>query len=190
MKKVAFIIVLLSFFTFCNLNSEELTKGIGFTAGQLSGIGFNYRQYFEKNGMQFTLGLISNADNKPTFPARYSRDFLIKNGWKVNGWVSAMFLRTIRNNENSRFYYFVAGSVNIDQTKKYKQYYQAYQPYQPMGSPVKYTDDKNKTYFGPGVGIELKPSKYFSIMLELPVSISNNKKIITYIPQGGFIIKF
>lgn len=179
MKKVVFIVVLLSFFTFCNLNSEEYTKGIGFTAGQLSGIGFNYRQYFDKNGMQFTFGFISTSDKKPRFTNFYTNT---KTGWEINGWLAAMYLRTLRDSDNTKFYFFAGTSINIDRKDIYTQY--------SNGSVDKITKNRDKVYFGPGLGIELKASKYFSLIFELPVSISDNKKIVTYIPQGGFIIKF
>lgn len=179
MKKVIFIVVLLSVFTFCNLNSEELTKGVGFTAGQLSGIGFNYRQYFDKNGMQFTFGFISTSDKAPKFTDSYTNT---KTGWEINGWLSAMYLRTIRDSDNSRFYFFAGTSINIDRKDVYVQ--------DNSGTVVKTTKNHDKVYFGPGLGIELKASKYFSLLFELPVSISDNKKIVSYIPQGGFIIKF
>ncbi len=186
MKKLILICVVLSFATFI-FSSEVLNRGLGFTAGKVSGIGLAYRQYYEKNGFQFTVGLLSSADKVPDFPETYYDDSYTKTGWEVDGWLSAMYLRVLRQSEVTRFYYFVGASINIDYKKKYTQEYSANSQY---GSPVKKTINDNAYYFGPGIGVEFQLSKYISLNVELPVSISSDSKIDTYIPQGGIIIKF
>lgn len=210
MKKGKFIIFFLLAFSLIKLSANEEmkieenfdstvaenynNKGLGFTAGQISGIGFAYRQYFEKNGMQFTFGLLSNADKVPKFSDNtYDSTSIKKTGWEVDGWLSFMYLRTLRDSENTKFYYFVGASLNIDYAEEYTQNYQ-YDPYAgeiiKLGSPKKSGLNKNSYYFGPGIGLDLKVSKYISFIIELPVSISSDKKIETYIPQGGVLIKF
>lgn len=204
MTKGKLIIFLLLALSLCKLNGvdnlklnekvdAEYKRGLGFTAGKISGVGFAYRQYYEKNGFQFTLGFISNADKVPKFSSTSNNLTETKKGWDVDGWVGFMFLRTLRESESSRFYYFLGGSMNIDYTKKYTQNYSSTGSSSKLykeGSPVKDGRNNNSYYFGPGIGVDFKISKYISFIIELPISISSDKKIETYIPQGGVIIKF
>lgn len=172
---------------------KENTQGLGFTAGRVSGVGFAYRQYFDKSGIQFTFGLLSDADNVPKFPEESNTSVITKKGWDVDGSIGFMYLRTLRESEKSRFYYFLGASLNIDYTKKYIQNYQYDSSVGELvkyGSPVKDIKNNNSYYYGPGIGIDFKLSKYVSFIVELPVSISSDKKIETYIPQGAIIIKF
>lgn len=168
-------------------SENVLDRGLGFTAGKVSGIGIAYRQFFQKNGFQFTLGLLSDADEVPKFPVTYYNEYNTKTGWEVDGWISGMYLRVLRQSEFTRFYCFLGASMNIDYKKKYTQEYVSGQI---SGSPVKKTKNDNAYYFGPGIGIEFKLSRFISFNAELPVSVSSNYKIDTYIPQAGIIVKF
>ncbi len=187
MKVSGSILIIVMCLSTLGLSSEEFNRGLGFTAGTISGIGATYRHYFDDQGVQFTLGILSNADNVPKFPADYSGGFLTKNGWDIDGWLSFMYLRTLRESEFTKFYYFVGASYEIDYTKKYTQEYAAGGQ---VGSPVKKIRNDNSYYFGPGIGLDFQLSKYISLIVELPLSISSKMKIITYIPQGGIIVKF
>lgn len=187
MKKILMLVLIIFTLVTVEIMAEDFNKGLGFTAGKISGVGFAYRQYFEKNGMQFTFGLLSTGDKVPHFPNEYYEDYRVKRGWEMDGWVSAMYLRTLRESELSRFYYFVGASVNLDYTKKYKQEYIGGIS---SGSPVMTRHNDNSYYIGPGIGLDFRVSKYISFMIELPVSFSSDKKIDTYIPQGGVIVRF
>ena len=187
MKKKVTLGLLFLLFLYINIYAETYNRGLGFTAGKVSGIGFAYRQYFEKNGMQLTFGFLSDADNVPKFPETYYSDSLSKTGWEVDGWMSAMYLRVLRESELTKFYYFVGGSINIDYKKQYTQMYLANQQ---DGSPEKKIKNDNAYYFGPGIGLDFQISKYVSFIIELPVSISSDMKIDTYVPQGGVIVRF
>ncbi len=175
-----------------NINADEYLRGLGFTAGRLSGVGITYRQYFEKNGLQFTFGMISNRDKDPSFPeeAKWSwnnNGEVTKTGWQLDGSMGAMFIRTIRDSNKSRFYYFVGGSVEIEYRNKYTQ---TYEDGFIVGSAVKKRHKKYDYYFGPGIGVDFRINKYISLLVELPMSISTDKKIESYIPQGAIIIRF
>lgn len=193
MKKFLFLIIVLIVLTSVSIAAEEFNRGLGFTAGKISGVGFAYRQYFNNNGIQFTFGMLADRDNVPKFPSSPSNyelddnDGITKTGWEVDGWLSFMYLRTLRKSEQTRFYYFVGASMNIDYTKKYTQYYVSNEISE---SPVKKRHNDNKYYFGPGIGLDFQVSKYISFIIELPVSISSDNKIDTYIPQGGVIVRF
>jgi len=194
MRKVVLIVLMLFTLATVNLVAEDFHRGLGFTAGHISGVGFAYRQYFDKNGLQFTVGMLSDRDNTPKFPdTLYKKDSITKTGWEVDGWVSAMFLRTLRESEFVRFYWFVGGSMKIDYTKKYTQAYvepESGHYYEISGEPVKKRHNNNDFFFGPGVGLDYQLSKNISLIIELPLSISSDKKIETYIPQGGIIVRF
>lgn len=202
-KVKTLILIILTLFVFSlnatdDLDTKEtktavFQNGLGFTAGKISGVGFNYRQYFDKNGIQFTFGLLTNADKVPTFPADGVSGSVTKTGWDVDGWVSLMYLRTLRETPRSKFYYFIGGSMNIDYSKKYTQKYE-WSPseyvWTKLGSPVKDGRNNNEYYFGPGIGIDISLGKYVSLIVELPISISSNKEIVSYVPQGSILIKF
>lgn len=168
-------------------NNSEYLSGLGFTAGKISGVGFAYRRYFAKSGVQFTFGLLSNADKVPSFSDESYSDTRTKTGWDVDGWLSFMYLRTIRESDDTRFYYFLGGSMNIDYSKKYTQNYENNIA---SGDPIKKIRNDNSYYFGPGIGLDFRVSKYISFIVELPISISSDKKIETYIPQGSIQVKF
>lgn len=193
MKKGLVLIVVIFILSSVDMMAEEFNRGLGFTAGRISGVGFAYRQYFDKMGIQFTFGMLSDQDkipNFPTSPSSYQLDennSITKTGWEVDGSLSFMLLRTLRNTDSTRFYCFAGASIDIDYTKKYTQLYVSSDM---SGSPVKKTNNNNRYYFGPGVGVDFQVSKYVSFIVELPIAISSDKKVETYIPQGGVIIRF
>ncbi len=186
MKKEILMVIVLVMLTL-SFSAETLDRGLGFTAGKVSGIGLAYRQYFAKNGLQFTVGLLSNADKVPKFPESHYDDSYTKTGWEVDGWLSAMYLRVLRESELTKFYCFVGASINIDYKKKYTQEYIAGNQ---SGSIEKKVINNNAYYVGPGIGIEFEMSRYINLNLELPISISSDSKIDTYVPQASIIVKF
>lgn len=187
MKKVLLLILLVLILGSVDIIAEEYNRGLGFTAGRISGVGFTYRQYMEKNGIQFTFGMLSDRDKKPSFP-ELSDESITLTGWKVIGSLSFMYLRTLRKSERTRFYWFAGASMDIDYRKRYTQNYN--NSGNQLGSPSDKGFSDNNYYFGPGVGLDFQVSKYVSFMIELPISISSDKKIETYIPQGGILVRF
>lgn len=187
MKKNLMLVIILLLLSL-SLSAVVNERGFGFTAGKVSGIGLAYRQYNERNGFQFTVGLLSSSDRIPKFPSESYNDSITKTGWDVDGWVSAMYINILRESEFNKFYWFFGASMNIDYKKKYTQEYD--NAHDPVGNIDKKVVNDNAFYFGPGIGVDFRLSKYVSFNIELPISISSDSKIDTYIPQGAIIVRF
>ena len=208
LKKVTLMIILLV--SLIALTGEQISeRGLGFSAGTISGIGFSYRQYIEDYGFQVTCGLTASGDEKPDFDesisgSLYSNDtYLIsksKDGWDLDGSLGVMFISTLRKNEHSRFYYFVGGSVKLDRKKKYYQTYERNEIdidgnrdtnfHIVDGAERSKTINNDIYYYGPGIGLDLDLSKYLSLAFEWPLTFSSEKEIIMYIPQCSLNFKF
>ena len=192
MIKVIVLVVCILLLCSADILSEDLQQGFGFTAGRISGVGIAYRQYFDKNGIQVTFGMFSNREEIPKFPtsANYGWEHDGSNtkiGWELVGSYSLMYLRTLRMNEETRFYYFLGASMELDYKKKYTQ---DYENGIAVGIPVEKNAYNHDYFFGPGLGIDFKVNDNISFVVELPISISSDLEIETYIPQGGIVLKF
>jgi len=133
-----------------NVFSEEgvfSQKGLGFTAGALSGIGLAYRQHFQNRwGFQIGGGAWGDHD-----------------GFEYHTGLEA--LRTIERTNLTRFYGL--GGVGLEGSREgYEGYWS-----DTTNVPHYYSSRRNSTvlYLGTGIGIEFtEPKKGISLAVELP----------------------
>ncbi len=198
MKKICFVMMFL-LIVVSVFGEQYSERGLGFSAGTVSGIGFSYRQYVKDFGYQITVGITASDDKKPNFSDTISEYGLSgntitksKKGWELDGSIGLMLIKTLKDYEHSKFYCFVGGSVRLDRKKVYSRVYDASNraTYYLTDIETSKTVNDDVYYFGPGIGVDLELSKHASFALEWPLTISSEKKIVMYIPQCSLTFKF
>ncbi len=181
----------------------ELQHGLGFAAGQISGIGFSYRQMRESFGFQITAGFISytnDTEMSPGYTRSYDRDVWIPPEIvmeersierETDGSAGLTLFKILHKSDRSRFY-LLAGISSFFSHETYK--VQEYQykikneetySYMPTGTSSKESEFDQTLFGGIGLGLELKITDNIRFAFEWPLSISNQGDVYMYIPQAG-----
>jgi len=177
--------------------------GLGFAAGQPSGLGLSYRKMSDNYGFQITIGALSvNQDNwggnyyrlgdvaidwipstKPFTEKNYLRE--------TNANLGILIFKVLHSAKRSRFYAFAGGSVfyNVDSFEEYTYEYQlqsddTYVVHEISG-PKKSSESHSTIYGGVGIGIEFRITQNIRVAVEWPLTLSSNGDFVMYIPQTG-----
>ncbi len=196
------VILLLGLLIALPLQAEP-TQGVGFAAGQLSGIGLSYRVLMENYGMQITLGAISLKENgyeEPYMP-RYPYDphYSKANppGFTQERWlretdanIGLMFMKSLHKSKISTLYIFTGFCAFYSWDSIEEQYYEPvvtddYYDYAPVGEAKKRVRQNNTFFGGGGLGFEVRFSPNFRLAIEWPLTFTSDGDFIMYIPQAG-----
>ncbi len=199
-RKTCFF-VLLGFFSL--LHADPI-QGIGFAAGQLSGIGLSYRVMQEKYGLQITVGAISLKEDEPGYydsrpqpyppDASYPIDESYLETYRVretDANLGLLFMKTLHSSSRARLYALTGFCVFLQADTYEVQEYglqhvddEKYH-YVPVGDRKKETEQSSTFYGGFGIGIEIKFTPNIRLALEWPLSFSSDGDFVMYIPQAG-----
>ncbi len=179
-------------------------NGLGFAAGQLSGIGFSYRHLAERYGFQITFGVLSlkeNGDSRPqTVRGEYDPSKFIPpvdtnpysyNARDFHANVGLMLMQVLHTAKRSRLYVFTGLSWRRTVNTYVEQYYgyriidSSTWEYGPVGKEKKRSDVETTGYVGAGIGMEFKITENIRIALEWPLTYSSEGDLVMYIPQAG-----
>jgi len=206
MKKVMFFLLFISL----SVSAKEMKHGLGFAAGQISGIGLSYRNVNDMWAWQFTFGAISNKNDWEEYDSS-SRIYAPANEpewWSESEWMQVSggrntygsaginIYRYLHKGERSSFYTMGGLAIFFEHEKEeYSQYF-----YERVNTEyvqrVKGSETKTEThydqtvYFGAGIGIEFLVFDNIRIAFELPLTFSNDGDFFMYIPQTAIQYMF
>jgi len=183
---------------------SEPIHGLGFAAGQLSGVGLSYRVMTEHYGAQVTFGALSIKDESSEINYPNNGQYPIDTTWPMaqsysetyhlrstDGNIGLMFMKTLHRSKWATLY-ALTGFCTFFQIDKYEeQLYELeninneYYEYRASGEAKKYTEKKNTLYGGLGIGIEIRFSTNIRMAIEWPLTYSSKGDFIMYIPQVG-----
>ncbi len=179
------------------------THGVGFAAGQLSGIGLSYRVMMENYGVQVTVGGLSIKDSgmDESYPQRTYYDPAYPKpeleGFTQSQWVrethaniGLMFLKSLHKSKISTLYVFT-GFCSFFRWDTIKE--QRYEPqlngnyydYVPVGESETRVEKDNTFYGGGGFGFEIRFTPNIRLAIEWPLTFSSEGDFVMYIPQVG-----
>jgi hypothetical protein len=185
------------------LFAQEMTHGLGFAAGELSGVGFSYRYLPEGNGFQVSFGVLS-LSNKNSAPQEYnvttspgswlpSTDPYPNsyNSREIHANIGLMVMKVLHQAKRSRFY-AMAGFSYFHRTQIFKERYYGFRMinettfhYGPVGDEQVRKEQENTTYGGIGIGMEFKITDNIRFALEWPLTYSSKGDLVMYYPQAG-----
>ena len=195
--------------------NKELSKGLGFSAGMISGTGFSYRQINEKHGFQITFGIMSFSDdediNEYYFSDGYNSTYN-PNYWtpdtsgikteyeygNAGNWgnLGFTYFMPLHRSTKSLFYMMTGISTYFSSDIKYSKDYRyiilsdSTYSYEPI-TEIKKTDNFDyELFLGIGIGIEDKHTDNIRLSIDLPLTFSNKGKITMLIPQAGIYYYF
>jgi len=205
-KRLLVIVVLL--FVVClsqgqtqssKLKEESRNTGLGFHFGTISGNGFSYRKYYNKSGLQVTLGGFTSGSKEinNSIYGNYNGASIItitENGRKTKLSSAINYVRTLDTNQVGRFYIVAGGSLLSSFIRQYEIDYQ-------MVDWTHYTlikdhperkkwDSDYAYYFGFGLGFDFNLGQNFHCTVELPLTVDEESEIKMYIPQVGIYYFF
>jgi len=205
-KRLLVIVVLL--FVVClsqgqtqssKLKEESRNTGLGFHFGTISGNGFSYRKYYNKSGLQVTLGGFTSGSKEinNSIYGNYNGASIItitENGRKTKLSSAINYVRTLDTNQVGRFYIVAGGSLLSSFIRQYEIDYQ-------MVDWTHYTlikdhperkkwDSDYASYFGFGLGFDFNLGQNFHCTVELPLTVDEESEIKMYIPQVGIYYFF
>lgn len=178
-------------------------QGVGFAAGQLSGIGLSYRVMMDNYGIQVTVGGLSIKDSgvddivpgrtyyDPAYPKPELQGFT-QSQWvrETHANIGLMFLKSLHKSKNSTLYVFTGfcGFFSWDTIKE--QYYEPqlngnYYDYVPVGKSERRIEKDNTVYGGGGLGFEIRFTPNIRLAIEWPLTFSSDGDFVMYIPQAG-----
>lgn len=196
-------LIILVFLTVLPLSAQELVHGLGFAAGQLSGIGFSYRYLPKDYGFQVSFGVLSLKDNNEG-PQEYTGTYS-PGTWlpgtdqypysyqsrSIHANIGLMLIKVLHEAKRSRFY-VMAGFSYFHRAEIYKETYYGYRliddttfKYGPVGNERERTERENTSYGGIGIGMEFRITDNIRVALEWPLVYSNKGDLVMYIPQAG-----
>ena len=206
MKRLLVIVALL--FVVClsqgqtqssKLKEESRNTGLGFHFGTISGNGFSYRKYYNKSGLQVTLGGFTSGSKEinNSIYGNYNGASIItitENGRKTKLSSAINYVRTLDTNQVGRFYIVAGGSLLSSFIRQYEIDYQ-------MVDWTHYTlikdhperkkwDSDYAYYFGFGLGFDFHLGQNFHCTVELPLTVDEESEIKMYIPQVGIYYFF
>ncbi|MBU0711564.1 hypothetical protein KKC74_15385 [bacterium] len=217
MKKWIFIQLIVSL-TIVFAQDNNLSKGLGLSAGMISGTGFSYRQMNEKNGFQISLGIkyISDEDddiNTYYFSDGYTRDYNsdywipdtsdITTEYEYSygcsgpwGNLGLTYFIPLHRAKKSLFYTMVGIGTYYSSDVKYSRDYKyvilsdSTYSYEPITDIQKIIISDYVIFFGIGMGIEYQFTENIRMSADLPLTFSNYGDIIMTIPQIGIYYYF
>jgi hypothetical protein len=185
------------------LFAHEMANGLGFAAGELSGIGFSYRYLPEDYGFQVSFGVLSlsNKDDVPqeytgtTFPGNYLPSTepypYSYSSRETHANIGLMLMKVLHRAKRSRFY-VMTGFSYFYRTQTYTETYYGYRMidattfrYGPVGNEQERKERKGTTYGGIAIGMEFKVTDNIRFALEWPLTYSSNGDLVMYYPQAG-----
>ena len=188
----------------CSLFAKEPVRGLGFAAGQISGLGISYRMMGEKYGFQATFGGLSQKQDdeyqydeirKPYEPEYWqpsTAPFTFQERLRetdVN--LGLMVMKVLHSAKWSTFYAFTGASI-FYQVETFNEYHYQYELYDDnsysqmkTGGPTKKSSSSSTIYGGAGIGIEIKFTQNIRLAVEWPLTLSSKGDFIMYIPQTG-----
>lgn len=185
-------------------HAAEPVHGLGFAAGQPSGVGLSFRKMSDNYGFQVTFGALSqNQDNRGYDTYQIEKDAAYEKPSlepftekyylrETNANLGILVFKVLHTAERSRFYGFVGGSIfyNLDTFKEYKYQYQL-RPgddvyiQQEIGKPTKSSESSNTIYAGAGIGMEFRITQNIRVAVEWPLTVSSEGDFVMYFPQAG-----
>jgi hypothetical protein len=181
------------------LKEESRNTGLGFHFGTISGNGFSYRKYYNKSGLQVTLGGFTSGSKEinNSIYGNYNGASIItitENGRKTKLSSAINYVRTLDTNQVGRFYIVAGGSLLSSFIRQYEIDYQ-------MVDWTHYTlikdhperkkwDSDYAYYFGFGLGFDFNLGQNFHCTVELPLTVDEESEIKMYIPQVGIYYFF
>lgn len=205
------LIISLSLFA----QDKELSNGLGFAAGFISGSGFSYKHDFGQSAYQITFGVLATNTNdncsnyhmedsmiynndydKPDTTSVYSNSCDKSNMWANIGF---QYLYKLNRAKKSSFYLLtgVSGYFNSSEYEKQKykyviddstHYHEEY-----VGDKYSTTENRLTLNAGIGLGMEYKITKNIRTSFELPLILSLNDSKLNlrmFIPQVSLIYFF
>ena len=206
MKKIIFTIII-SGFLFAQYS--DLSSGLGFAGGLVSGSGFSYRHIGDKRGFQVTGGLVMfNVDNidddgyfseqlefstekiaaDPDFLENFNRGDGETRVWSNLGYT---YYKPFHRASKSMFYGLVGASIYYSSQVFLKVDYTQISStdstvtFKKTGNSKQETEHQFDFFGGIGIGIEYKLTDNIRLHLEIPITIKDDGNIWMYIPQGG-----
>lgn len=178
--------------------------GLGFAAGQPSGVGLSFRKLTDNYGLQVTIGALSqNQDNwegydsyqiepdaaywKPSTEPFTQKHYMRE----TNANLGILLFKVLHSAPRSRFYVFAGGSVfyNIDSFEEHTYEYQLQSNetfiMHEISSPKKTSEYTTTFYSGIGIGMELRITQNIRVAVEWPLTLSSHGDFVMYIPQAG-----
>jgi len=202
MKSLKFLVPLVLVLSISIVLPCELQHGLGFSAGQISGIGFSYRQMRTSFGFQVTAGFISfkhDTEMSPGHTIPYDRDIWVPSEKiieeqsierETHGSAGVNLFLILHKTDKSKFYFLTGVSTFFTHERikvheyQYKLYDEAYS-YEPTGKSYNESEYDQTLYGGIGLGLELKITENIRFAFEWPLSISDEGDVYMYIPQAG-----
>ena len=183
--------------------AEEPVHGLGFAAGQPSGLGLSYRRMTDNFGFQATFGAVSiNQDDwgnyyyPMEYDAEYGKPYFEPFTQKhyvreTDANLGILLFKVLHSAKKSRFYAFIGGSLfyNIDSFEEstYEYRLQTDNTYimHEISGPKKSSESQSSIYGGFGIGIEFRITENIRVAVEWPLTVSSDGDFIMYIPQAG-----
>ncbi len=181
------------------LKEESRNTGLGFHFGTISGNGFSYRKYYNKSGLQVTLGGFTSGSKEinNAIYGNYGGASIItisENGRKTKLSSAINYVRTLDTNQVGRFYIVAGGSLLSSFIRQYEIDYQLvegnYYTLIKDHPERKKWDSDYAYYFGFGLGFDFHLGQNFHCTVELPLTIDEESEIRMYIPQAGIYYFF
>jgi hypothetical protein len=185
------------------LRAAEPVRGLGFAAGQLSGLGLSYRTMGEKYGFQVTFGALSlkqgdeRGDNyQGDFDPQYWQPSTIPFSQKdrvreTDANLGLLIFKVLHSAKWSTFYAFTGASI-FYQHETFEEYEYQYRIYDnksyiidELSGPRNSSESTSTIYGGVGIGIEIKFTQNIRLGVEWPLTLSSEGDFIMYIPQTG-----
>lgn len=173
-KLISIILIVLSFSLFAQNNNENITgkkysKAFGLGAGFTTGIGFSFRYFPKKYGIQINCAPYYN---------NYGSEVFVSSGITL--------LYSINENKVSNFYAYLGNHYLYTKLEKSEYYY-----YQPVGSQYvtrKVTDSYLNS--GIGVGIEFHAQKRVTINFMLGYAQYESFKSLFFTAETALYYRF
>jgi len=208
MKQILLAIAILSSGLFAQI--AELSKGIGLSAGMVSGTGFSYRQMTEKSGFQISFGIMKWGDDddlndlyfSDSHNGSYDQSYWIPDTSRIyNEWdygygstwgnLGLTYYRPLHQGKRSMFYTLAGVSMYYSSGSDYRRDYrytitsESTYTYTPINDVKKVTESDLTYVLGAGIGFELKLSNNIRVCAELPLTFTSKGTITMFIPQIG-----
>lgn len=202
MKHLLFFLCFLLGSSF-GLQAAESQHGIGFAAGQTSGLGISYRKMTDNFGFQVTFGALSlnrddwNVDDyrmegDAVYGKPYLEPFTQKHYMReTDANIGLLLYKVLHTAKRSRFYLFAGGSLfyNIDTFEEHTYEYRLQENdmyiMHELSGPKKSSESSSTIFAGFGIGIEFRLTNNIRIEVEWPLTYSTDGDFIMYIPQAG-----
>ncbi len=211
--KIKLPIAVLFLFTTLFTQNDNLQTSLGVSAGLVSGTGLSYRHVGDNGGFQFTFGIMSFPSDRhdeydgmqhtAIFDPYYwspdtsslSREYEYGGGgtWANGG---LLYIKPLHRAKRSMFYLLAGVSVYYNSSTDYYRDYRytiisdSIYTYEAVSDYIE-ENEKDITFrAGIGIGLEYQYTENIRISLDLPLMISDDKRISMLIPEAGIYYYF